>query len=77
MRQLAWAAAFLVFDRESGRPRPAAITGVTVVALTVASHLWLSGPWMRQAGFPDAVHAPAAAPTPKTSATCSTEASQR
>ena len=77
MRQIAWAAAFLVFDWEAGPPRPAAITGLTVVVLTVASHIWLSGPWMQQAGFAAAAHAPAAAvPSPTPVAHCRTEASR-
>lgn len=64
MTGLAWAVAFLIFDREAGRPRLAAVTGLMVVVLTVASHLWLSGPWLRQAGFPAAAHPPAAASSP-------------
>jgi hypothetical protein len=61
---LVYAAGFLVFDREAGRVRPAIVTGLIVVVLAIVSHLWLSGAWLRQAGFPDVPHAqPAATPT--------------
>jgi len=65
--QLVYILAFLLFDREAGRARPSTLTGVGVVALAVASHLWLSGPWLAQAGFPAVAHsstAEAARPTP-------------
>jgi hypothetical protein len=51
VRQLAWAFAFLVFDREAGKPRPATVTGLVVVILTIASHQVMSGPWLLQVGF--------------------------
>ena len=72
MTQIAYAVAFLLFDRESGRVRPSALTGLGVVALTIVSHLWLSGPWLEQAGFPAVAHASpaAAAPRPPTAASC-------
>ena len=74
MTGLAWAVAFLIFDREAGRPRLAAVTGLMVVVLTVASHLWLSGPWLRQAGFPAAVHSAAdVLPSPTPVAHCRAE----
>lgn len=50
--QLVYALGFAFFDREAGRVRPAAVTGLIVVVLAIVSHLWLSGPWLRQAGFP-------------------------
>ena len=75
MRQLVWAAAFLAFDRESGRVRPGAITGITVVALAVASHVVLAEPWMEQAGFPATAHASTGAgPSLAPVADCRTEA---
>jgi hypothetical protein len=79
VRQLTWALAFLVFDREAGRVRPGPVAGLAAaVLLTLASHLWLSGAWMRQAGFATVGHAPAAIPalSPPTSTTCRTEASR-
>jgi len=65
--QFVYVVAFLLFDREAGRVRPFTLTGLAVVVLAVASHLWLSGPWLQQAGFPAAAHsstAEAARPTP-------------
>ena len=79
MRQIAWAFTFLVFDREAGQLRPAPITGVVVLALAVGSHLWLSGSWMEQAGFPAAATTPATTrvlPPPTSATTCRTEASR-
>jgi len=77
MKQAAWTLAFLVFDREAGRVRPGAVTGLTVAVLAVASHVVLSGPWMRQAGFPAVDHTAVAtvvhSPTPTT---CRTEATR-
>jgi len=67
MTQIAYVVAFLLFDREAGRVRPSTLAGLGVVALAVASHLWLSGPWLTQAGFPAAARsstAEAARPTP-------------
>jgi hypothetical protein len=77
VRQLAWALAFLIYDGEAGRPRPAAVTGAIVAVLTVASHQVMSGPWLLQAGFPVAAHAPAAATSsPTFLTTCRTEATR-
>lgn len=77
MRQLTWALTFLTFDREAGRARPATITGLAVVVLTVASHVVLSEPWMQQAGFPATVHAPTGAgPSLAPVADCRAEASR-
>jgi hypothetical protein len=77
VRQLAWAAAFLAFDREAGHVRPAALTGLAVVVLTVISHQLMSGPWLLQAGFPAATRPPAATTSSPTSlTTCRTEATR-
>lgn len=76
MTQIVDVVAFLLFDREAGRVRPSALTGVGVVALAVASHFWLSGPWLEYAGFPAAAHPPGcvvSSPSPTTR--CSQEAS--
>ena len=71
MTQIACAVAFLLFDREAGRVRPSTLTGLGVVALAVASLLWLSGPWLQQAGFPTAARSSTAAASPATpSASC-------
>jgi len=67
VRGIVYALAFLLFDREAGRVRPSALAGLGVVALSAISHLWLSGPWLEQAGFPALAHASPAAtvrPTP-------------
>ncbi len=72
MTRLAWTVAFLLFDREAGRVRPAALTGLAAAVLTVASHVWLSGPWLQQAGF-TAAHA-LATPSPPPIAPCSAKA---
>ena len=45
-----WSLIFL-FDRERRRPRRSVVAGLLVVVLVVVSHLWLSGPWMQQAGL--------------------------
>jgi hypothetical protein len=69
--QIVYVFAFLLFDREAGRVRPSALAGLGVVALTIASHLWLSGPWLEQAGFPALAHSAAAASARSTpAATC-------
>ena len=74
MTQIAWALAFLLFDREAGRPRPAALTGLAVVVLTLASHQVMSGPWLL-AEFSTATRPPAATTSSPTSlTTCRTEA---
>ena len=75
MTRLAWTVVFLLFDREAGRIRPSTATSIAVVALMVASHLWLSGPWLQQAGFPAAAYVPAdAAPSSTPAANCRAEA---
>ena len=80
MRQLAWAFAFFVFDRDAGKVRPGAFVALTVLGLHFASDHLLSGNWMRQAGFPSIAHAPAAAvsspKSPTFLTTCRTEASR-
>ncbi|HXM59177.1 MAG TPA: hypothetical protein VOB72_27520 [Candidatus Dormibacteraeota bacterium] len=80
MRQLAWAFAFFVFDRDAGKVRPAVIAGLIFVGLHLASDHLLRGNWMQQAGFPSIAHAPAAAlPSPTSqlsTVTCRTEASR-
>ena len=61
-----WALLFLL-DRERRRRR-SVFVALLVGVLTLASHLWLSGPWMEQAGL-RAQHPPAAGaaaqPTPR------------
>lgn len=52
MMHIAWAIAFLLFDREAGRVRPSVITGLIVVVLAIIGHFWISGPWLREAGIP-------------------------
>lgn len=69
MTRLVYVLAFLLFDREAGRVRPSALGGLGVVALAIVSHLWLSGPWLEQAGFPALAHSAAAA-GPALTATC-------
>jgi hypothetical protein len=79
VRQMAWAFAFLVFDREAGRPRAGAFAGLAVAVLTVVSHQVMSGPWLLQAGFPAAARPPAAvtsSPTSFSTSTCRTEVSR-
>jgi hypothetical protein len=56
-----WALVFL-FDREKRRRR-SILAALFVGVLTVISHLWLSGPWMQQAGL-RIQHPPAARPEP-------------
>ena len=68
MRGIVYALAFLLFDREAGRVRPSALTGLAAVALAIVSHLWLSGPWLEQAGIPAATHASPAAAAPRPAA---------
>ena len=70
MTHIVYALAFLLFDREAGRVRPSALAGLGVVALAIVSHLWLSGPWMEQAGFPALAHSAAAAQPTPAAATC-------
>ena len=65
MTRIAYVVASRLFDREAGRVRPSTLTGLGVVALAVASHLWLSGPWLEQAGFPAAAHASPATAAPR------------
>jgi hypothetical protein len=57
-----WALIFLL-DRERGHRRHV-IGGLLVVVLVLASHLWLSGPWMRQAGLGRDSRPSTAAPGP-------------
>jgi hypothetical protein len=67
LTRVGYVVAFFLFDREAGRVRLHALTGLGVVALAVWSHLWLSGPWMLQAGFhavTSSATAAAALPTP-------------
>ena len=60
-----WALLFLVFDRERGRrARRHVIGGLLVAVLALASHLWLSGSWMRQAGLGTDARPATAAPAP-------------
>lgn len=60
-----WALVFLL-DGEK-RPRRSVVAGLLVVVLTVASHLWLSGPWMEQAGLGLGRRPAASAPAPGSS----------
>lgn len=57
-----WSLIFLL-DRERGGHRRHVIAGLLVVVLVVVSHLWLSGPWMRQVGLGTDAR-PAVAPGP-------------
>ncbi|HSR24452.1 MAG TPA: hypothetical protein VLW53_12935 [Candidatus Eisenbacteria bacterium] len=56
-----WVLLFLL-DGEK-RPRRSVVAGLLAVVLTVARHLWLSGPWMEQAGL-GLGQRPASAPAP-------------
>jgi hypothetical protein len=58
-----WSLIFL-FDRERGRKHRRFIGGLLVGVLVVVSHLWLSGPWMRQAGLSRDATPSVAAPNP-------------
>ena len=59
-----WSLIFLL-DRERSRgARRHVIGGLLVVVLVVASHLWLSGPWMRQAGLGLDARPSSSAPAP-------------
>ena len=78
MTQVVYALAFLLFDREAGRVRPSVLAGLAAVVLAVASHLWLSGPWLEQAGLSAAIHpSTSAASPPAPPAVCSDGASRR
>jgi hypothetical protein len=60
-----WALVFLL-DHEKRRRR-SIVAALLVVVLTVVSHLWLSGPWMQQAGLGIEHRPGAAAPAPASS----------
>lgn len=70
MTQIAYVVAFLLFDREAGRVRPATITGLAVIVLAAIAHVWLGESWMEQAGFPAAPQSSSASSTYEADRSC-------